>query len=461
MIKYYYFISAMAFISSSYLTFTSTTIVIMISKSFLILFFVISTVTLILLTHLLYTPFLSPTTLISHTNITTSIAASLQQIENNGNNNNSLTTTKQIKSFTNTVKNMSSTTEEKKNIIMREPTPFNINFHSREPHRIVTNQRVPEGVGVYVRRSIGMNPRYFNPFALLDHFEFGPGSVDRGIGFEPHFHRGISTLTYMIEGSIQHEDHKGNKGILSAGDVQFMCAGKGIVHSEMPLSNNPINGMQLWVNLPKDQKYVDPKYQEYTSAQLPDVHTTDNKIAAKLIAGDALGEKASIITNTPVHYVHYRLQPDSFIQHSVPAHWSAFIYVLDGEGYVGNNATSFAKSGFVSKYQTCYFDSAPTPEATTGTGTATTTTTTTTSNPLSKDIGIAIATHDKPMDLVLIAGEPINDGAEVIQHGPMILNSREEVQRTIVDFRSGRNGFEGAAEFMHNWTPPRSIDPPQ
>eukprot|EP00461_Guttulinopsis_vulgaris_P001748 UN01748 len=246
----------------------------------------------------------------------------------------------------------------------------------------------------------------------------------------------------MVEGAIEHRDHKGHVGQLYAGDVQYMSAGKGIVHSEMPITNSPINGMQLWINLKKSDKMSEPDYQEYPSSELPEA--TQGGVFAKVITGEALGVSAKVNTKTPVHYIHYKLQPNAFVQHIVPRHWNAFIYVLNGHGFAGDGATTFSKSTAVGNSQTAYFDGEKQQQQQQE------------QDNENHKYGITIqAAKDSIMDFVLIAGEPLGEPlSEVVQYGPMIMNSQYEIQQAFHDFRSGKNGFEGSPEFIRNWTAP-------
>lgn len=325
--------------------------------------------------------------------------------------------------------------EEAKAFNKPDAPALNPDFSTRFPTKVVNNRLQGEGVGVNVRRSIGSNPRYYDPFALLDNFLFDENSIEHEVGFECHPHAGLSTLTYMLNGAIEHQDHMGTKGQLYPGDVQFMVAGKGIVHSEMPITNKKIDGMQLWVNLPKDKKEIDPYYQEYANAELPEI--TQGGIWAKIIAGNALGYSAPIKTVTPVHYVHYKLQPHTTLQHVVPFHYNSFIYVINGRGKVGTGEDAVP----LQQWQTSFFDA--TEEGRT----------TCQNNP--QNFGITVQTQDSPLDFVLVAGEPLGDKpSEVVQYGPMIMSSMVGVQQKFQEFRTGQGAFKGAHQFMQSWVRP-------
>jgi redox-sensitive bicupin YhaK (pirin superfamily) len=318
-------------------------------------------------------------------------------------------------------------------------------FTSRDVAKVVTNRATSDGDGVTVLRSIGQSPRYFSPFALLDYAIMEAGSKTKGTGFPPHPHRGISTLTYILphtKGSVKHHDHKGNKGIIGPGDIQYMSAGKGIVHSEMPYDDNECHIIQLWINLRKEDKMSEPDYQEYTSSQLPIVER--DGVWAKVIMGSALDTHAKVNTKTPVHYIHYKLEPNTTLNHPLPPHWNTFLVSLHGSGIAGNNneklhqrQTIFFNHGIghaEAELQALNNKNDPTQE-------------------IDPNHGVSVTAGDNGLEFVLISGEPLTDGAEVVQHGPMIMNSQKEIYQAFMDYREGKNGFEGAREFDANWKP--------
>jgi len=160
---------------------------------------------------------------------------------------------------------------------------------ARKIKKIVTPQTTMEGAGVEVQRSIGSQElRHFDPFLLLDHFELY-GAGQHIPGFPMHPHRGIETVTYILEGEVNHKDSLGNAGTIQAGDIQWMTAGKGIIHEEMPKQKDGrLNGFQLWVNLPAKLKMTKPRYQEVVSSQIPIV-TLENNIKIRIISGEVNG----------------------------------------------------------------------------------------------------------------------------------------------------------------------------
>ena len=185
--------------------------------------------------------------------------------------------------------------------------------------------RTTEGGGFIVHRPFPTRLLMdFDPFLLLDEMgpiDYAPGEAK---GAPDHPHRGFETVTYALEGQFGHKDSAGHSGTLRAGDVQWMTAGAGVVHSEMPdpsflRTGGRVHGVQLWVNLPRRDKLIAPRYQEIPSASIPVATSADGKVRVKVIAGEALGVKAVIETRTPILYQHFSLQPGATIQQPVPA----------------------------------------------------------------------------------------------------------------------------------------------
>ncbi|XP_065268475.1 pirin isoform X3 [Emys orbicularis] len=186
-----------------------------------------------------------------------------------------------------------------------------------------------EGVGARVRRSIG-RPELKNvdPFLLLDEFKGG-----KPAGFPDHPHRGFETVTYLLDGgSIAHEDFCGHAGILNPGDLQWMTAGRGILHAEMLCSEEPAHALQLWVNLKSSEKMVEPQYQELKNKDVP--KPSKNGVTVSVISGEALGVKSKIYTRTPTLYLDFKLEKGAKHIQPVPKGWTSFIYMLSGNLYV-------------------------------------------------------------------------------------------------------------------------------
>src|ERR1041384_4473095 len=199
-----------------------------------------------------------------------------------------------------------------------------------------------EGGGFLVRRPFPQASfSEFDPFLLLDEMgpmEVGPGEAK---GAPDHPHRGFETVTYLLSGEMEHKDSRGHAGRLTPGDVQWMTAGAGVVHSEMPSAEftrtgGRMHGFQLWVNLPNRDKMMKPRYQEIPGSQIPNVTSPDGLVNVKVIAGEAMGHKAVIETRTPIMYLHYSIKPGGVVKQTVPSDFNIFAYVVDGRGLFGS-----------------------------------------------------------------------------------------------------------------------------
>ncbi|KAI1314444.1 hypothetical protein EDD11_002188 [Mortierella claussenii] len=281
---------------------------------------------------------------------------------------------------------------------------------SRSIVKAVLSREQAEGVGARVRRSIGRPElRNHDPFLMLDEFD-----VDKNGGFPDHPHRGFETVTYMLEGQFQHEDFAGHKGTIGPGDLQWMTAGRGIVHSEMPVkSQTRAHGLQLWINLPNKNKMDDPQYQELKDAQIPRA-TPEEGVVIKVIAGESHGVQSKIYTRTPTMYLDFKMDKNKSVQQSIPASYTGFIYTLKGTIFVGDDDFK----GEAHHTLTLTED-----------GTET----------------IKISTKDEDAHFVVIAGQPLKE--PIVQHGPFVMNSKDEIYETFEDYRDGKNGFERAP----NW----------
>jgi redox-sensitive bicupin YhaK (pirin superfamily) len=272
-----------------------------------------------------------------------------------------------------------------------------------------------EGEGFLVRRPF---PRhglsFFDPFLLLD--EMGPMDLAPGEakGAPDHPHRGFETVTYMLSGRMEHKDSQGNSGRLGPGDVQWMTAGAGVVHSEMPerefaLEGGRMHGFQVWVNLPARDKLMRPRYQEIPAEGIPSAVSEDGLVSVKVIAGEAMGARAGIETRTPIVYLHYTIKPGGSVAQAVPEGFNVFAYVIDGEGRFGSDSRA-GRDG-----QMILFDSDG-EEARI-------------SNP-------SDARED--LDVLLLGGLPL--GEPVTRYGPFVMNTEAEIHQAFDDFRSGRMG---------------------
>ncbi len=195
----------------------------------------------------------------------------------------------------------------------------------REPTRIVTAHRQREGAGFIVRR----------PFPTQ-----GMDLAGEAVGAPDHPHRGFETITYMLEGEFEHEDSAGHRGVLRPGDVQWMTAGAGIVHSEMPShgireKGGRVHGFQIWVNLPAKLKMTRPRYQEVSAGKIPEGVSEDGKARVRVIAGEALGVRAVIDTHIPIVYQDWKIAPGADVTVSLPREQQALAYVFEGSVWVG------------------------------------------------------------------------------------------------------------------------------
>lgn len=267
-----------------------------------------------------------------------------------------------------------------------------------------------EGMGAQVRRSIGtMKQRYFSPFLMLDHF-----NVDPSAGFPDHPHHGFSTVTYLLEGMIAHEDFTGSKGILRPGDLQFMTAGKGIVHAEMPVQDkngSQVMGMQLWVDLPEHMKECEPEYRDLRSKEIPIAHP-DDKVTVKVIAGESYGVKSvQDLAHVAVDYYDFEIKAGGEFQQEFPENYNVFLYLLEGTLDVGET--------HLDTHQVAFFNRD-------GDGV----------------VGKVSESQKGPTRFVLIGGPVLEQ--EVVQHGPFVTTSRDKMYQVFDNYQRGTNGFENA-----------------
>ncbi len=280
---------------------------------------------------------------------------------------------------------------------------------------IVDGLETMEGEGFLVRRPFPTHAlSEFDPFLLLDEMgpkDYAPGQAK---GAPDHPHRGFETVTYMLTGRMAHKDSQGHQGLLRAGDVQWMTAGAGVVHSEMPEQEfarvgGRLHGFQLWVNLPGRDKMMKPRYQEIPAEKIPAAQSDDGLVQVRVIAGDSLGARALIETRTPIIYLHFTLQPGGKIVQPVAREYNAFAYVIDGEGVFGADEKRAGDGQMVMFEQDGDGLNISVPES-----------------------------AESPLELLLIAGVPLNE--PVARYGPFVMNTREEIHQAVEDFRSGRMG---------------------
>jgi redox-sensitive bicupin YhaK (pirin superfamily) len=275
--------------------------------------------------------------------------------------------------------------------------------------QIIEPQYAIEGAGVKLRRSIA--PRVSNeydPFLLFDHFAFNDPVEGPIRGFPMHPHRGIETVTYMLEGATAHRDSLGNEGLIGPGDVQWMSSGRGILHEEMPRRGpgGVIDGFQLWVNLPSHLKMSEPRYQEVNSSTIPTYEKDGVKI--RLVAGtveDVTGPVEDIAAS-PL-YMDVQLAPDKEWTFDIPAGHTALAYVFEGEGvFSGDPSTGSGQA--ISAVKLLKFADGDC---------------------------ITVRTENHPVRFMLIAGAPFKE--PIVPYGPFVMNTIEEIQQTLKELRNG------------------------
>ncbi|KAL7624611.1 RNA pol II transcription cofactor [Parahypoxylon ruwenzoriense] len=289
----------------------------------------------------------------------------------------------------------------------------------RAIRKVFLANSVPEGAGATVRRSIGTPQlRNFSPFLMLDHFSIKPGS-----GFPDHPHRGQETITYLLSGAVDHEDFAGHAGTIEAGDLQFMTAGRGIMHAEMPRQNPDGSaniGLQLWVDLPAHLKACEPRYRDLRAEDIPFTDLDDGNIHIKVISGQAGGvDSVKDLAYTPVWILDVEMKPGSKLAQPLPKGWNAFAYQLEGSAVFGSGDGKRT----VAQYHNCVFE------------------------PDGDVITVEMpATATEKARFVLIAGQVLNQ--KVIQYGPFVLNTAEEVRQALIDYQFHMNGFERAKDWQ-------------
>ncbi|WP_004471241.1 pirin family protein [Leptospira santarosai] len=283
---------------------------------------------------------------------------------------------------------------------------------------IRSSLRTVEGGGFPVRRPFPVRDLIqLDPFLLLD--EMGPVEYKPGkaIGAPEHPHRGFETVTYLLTGEMEHRDSWGNYGKLKSGDVQWMTAGSGLVHSELPSNDfqkngGRMHGFQLWVNLPSSQKMSRPRYQDTPSERIPEIETSDGKTKIRVIAGEVFGTKAVIETKIPILYYHFRMIPGADVTVPVPESYNAFVFPFSGDGtlYTEEGNTSLKEGEMV------WFER--------GQG----------------DVRFSLR-EGSPSDwqFLLIGGEPVDE--PVARYGPFVMNTQEEISQAFYDFHAGKMGM--------------------
>jgi redox-sensitive bicupin YhaK (pirin superfamily) len=273
----------------------------------------------------------------------------------------------------------------------------------RTVQQVITAVRTLEGEGFEVRRPFPtVTLDQVDPFLLLDHF--GPVDVapSEAKGAPDHPHRGFETVTYMLDGVMEHEDSAGHAGSIGPGDVQWMTAGSGVIHSEMPTAaisrdGGRLHGFQLWVNLPAKDKMTEPRYQEIASASIPEVTRADG-VKVRVIAGEVDGVSGAVDTRTPVTYLHVTLPAGTSFAHSVPESQNAIVYGINGDGE--GDLDLFAHDGDV--------------------------------------IEVVNQNRTDAREVLVLAGEPLRE--PVARYGPFVMNTKAQIGEAIDDYQAGRFG---------------------
>lgn len=277
----------------------------------------------------------------------------------------------------------------------------------RELERIIASQATSDGAGVKIKRSIGQHPQArVDPFLMLD--EFGSESANDYIaGFPPHPHRGFETVTYMLEGHMLHEDHMGNKGHLKNGDVQWMTAGKGIIHSEMPQQDAGLmRGFQLWINLPAAEKMKPAHYRDIASRDIPVANLPEGG-SIKVIANQASIDGQIIQgpiqgLSTEAIYWDIQLPLGKKFVHKIPDYHHSVIYVYEGAIELGDKKRQLPKGN---------------------------------AGILSKGDQISITAIEEGTRFLVLSGKPLKES--IAQYGPFVMNTSDEIEQAIRDYRAG------------------------
>ncbi|MED4884588.1 pirin family protein [Bacillus smithii] len=243
------------------------------------------------------------------------------------------------------------------------------------------------------------NWKEYDPFLMLMEDVFQKGAFD----FHPH--RGIETVTYVIDGTLEHEDNQAGKGKLEAGDVQWMTAGRGVIHKEDPAPGSTVHSLQLWINLSKTKKMTEPRYQNLKRESVP-VRKEEGAVI-RVFSGSSQGVKAKTLNHVPITMVEIDLEPKASIVQDLPGSYNGFLYVLEGSGFFGVDETE-GRAGQVLFLTRDNEDS---------------------------DSIIKITAKEK-MRVLLYAGEPINE--PVVAYGPFVMTTQEEIRQAILDFQNGK-----------------------
>jgi redox-sensitive bicupin YhaK (pirin superfamily) len=276
---------------------------------------------------------------------------------------------------------------------------------ARTIRKVIKGKPTIEGAGVHLKRVFGNSEvPLFDPFLLLD--DFRSNNPDHYLaGFPWHPHRGIETITYVLSGDVEHGDSMGNKGVISSGDTQWMTAGSGIIHQEMPRGDNKgrMEGFQLWANLPKSQKMMEPRYRDITSSQVPEV-TLENGVKIKVICGKVRkyeGPVKGIIIEP--EYLDVAVPANAEFSHPTKRGYTVFVYVIEGQGDFDDQEQRLIGNGNVCLYEDGDY--------------------------------ATVKTGGEPVRFLLISGKPI--GEPVAWYGPIVMNTDEELRQAFEEYQNG------------------------
>ncbi|MFX1376558.1 MAG: pirin family protein [Promethearchaeota archaeon] len=264
-----------------------------------------------------------------------------------------------------------------------------------------------EGAGVRLKRAFGYVDPSLDPFLLLDDFHSdNPNDYIRGFPWHPH--RGIETITYMLHGKLEHGDSLGNGGVIEAGDIQWMTAGSGIIHQEMPKNDKNdtlLWGFQLWANLPASHKMMNPRYRDLKNNEIPEIMLNDNSVRVKIIAGELNGTKGPVqdIITEP-EYLDVIINPNSEFIHQIEKEHNVFAYTIEGEAFFDD-----LESELIEKETLVIFREGD---------------------------AIKISTRNKKVRFLLVSGKPLKE--PVAWSGPIVMNTEEELNIAFNEYQNGR-----------------------
>ena len=274
---------------------------------------------------------------------------------------------------------------------------------SRGIERIIEGVATSDGAGVKLTRVLtGKLQHRLDPFLMLD--AFGSDNPDDYIaGFPDHPHRGFETVTYMLSGRMRHRDSAGHEGLLGNGGVQWMTAGRGVIHSEIPEQKDGVmEGFQLWLNLPAKNKMAEPWYRDFSSEMIPE-YVTPEKVTVRVIAGNSNGVEGAVTRDfTEPLYLDIHIPAGASFSTALPSTHNAFIYVYRGAVKIGDEEVESRRMGVL------------------------------TNSPVAE--GVIISAPEEAR-LILVAGKPLNE--PIVQYGPFVMNTQEEIHRALDDFRNG------------------------